>query len=166
MNIAIGVGSLRSIRSFDPEKLSVTYQGGVTAAAPVLPRRYTLTHSDGTGELFLTIGTDYAWDKINTMLRDEVLGEWNPSGNALLYYVCLYIDRGEYDQAAAARRNAIFRRELPLALTAIRYGDRQLFDTYPYLDRASVIVHFTSAYPQYARQEIWGTFGAYSNSAV
>ncbi|WP_010677389.1 staygreen family protein [Bacillus timonensis] len=145
---------------FIPEKLSVEFMGGVTATEPVIPRRYTLTHSDLTGDLFLTIGVHYAWDKINSM-RDEVLGEWKANGNFLFYCVYLYIDQGEYNQNMVAKRNEIFRRELPLALTAIRYGDRFLFETYPHLDQTSIFVTFMSAYPQFARQESWGTFGSY-----
>ena len=34
-----------------------------------------LTHSDITGELFLTIAAKYDYDKITDM-RDEVLAEW------------------------------------------------------------------------------------------
>ncbi|MCM3763791.1 staygreen family protein [Neobacillus niacini] len=145
---------------FNPEKLFVTYSTGVTATEPVIPRRYTLTHSDSTGDLFLTIGTHYAWGKINPM-RDEVLGEWKQDGSSLYYSVYLYIDQGEYNVTAAAKRNEIFRRELPLALTAIRYGDRVLFDTYPALNQALIIIHFQSSYPQFARQEGWGTFSNY-----
>lgn len=140
---------------FQPEKLSVKYRNGVTATGPIFPRCYTLTHSDATGQLFLTIGTQYAWDKLNPM-RDEVLGTWTPNGAFFCVYV--YIDQGEYDEKTVAKRNAIFRRELPLALTAIRYGDRQLFATYPYLDSASIIIHFMSTYPQFARQENGGIF--------
>jgi hypothetical protein len=62
------------------------------------------------------------------------------------------------------KRNEVFRRELPLALTAIRYRDRILFNTYPQLEQASIIVNFMSAYPQFARQENWGTFN--SNSLI
>ncbi|KAA9022873.1 staygreen family protein [Niallia endozanthoxylica] len=142
---------------FIPDKLSVTYRTGVTAAEPVIPRRYTLTHSDVTGELFLNIGMNYAWDQINPM-RDEVLGEWKQNGS--LFYYCVYvsIDQGQYSQNISAKRNEIFRRELPLALTAIRYGDRFLFNAYPHLNQAPIIIHFMSAYPQFARQENWGTF--------
>ncbi|MFP7300338.1 staygreen family protein [Neobacillus niacini] len=143
---------------FKPEKLSVEFTNGVTAKGPIIQRRYTLTHSDVTGELFLTIGTQYAWDKINPAMRDEVLGEWRFNGNSLLYCVYLYIDQGEYNENTAAKRTEIFRRELPLALTAIRYGDRLLFDTYPLLDHASIIVTFMSSYPHLAKQENWGTF--------
>jgi hypothetical protein len=149
------------LSKFNPEKLSVEYRDGVTATAPIIPRYYTLTHSDTTAELFLTIGYYYAWDKINSM-RDEVLGEWRTDGSHFYYHVYLYIDQGEYNQQVAAKRNEIFRRELPLALTAIRYGDRFLFNAYPTLDHAPIIVTFTSAYPQFARHENWGTFQDYS----
>jgi hypothetical protein len=91
-------------------------------------------------------------------LRDEVLGEWKQYGNFLCFCVYLYVDQGEYDQSVSAKRNEIFRRELSLALTAIRYGDRFLFITYPHLDQAPIIIHFMSAYPQFAKQENWGTF--------
>ena len=40
----------------NPEKLSVEFRDGVTNTEPILGRRYTLTHSDITAELFLTIG--------------------------------------------------------------------------------------------------------------
>lgn len=134
---------------------------GVTNKEPIVQRRYTLTHSDLTGDLFLTIGKQFAWDKINPM-RDEVIGEWVTNGTTLYYCVYLYIDRGEYDQNVSAKRSEIFRRELPLALTAIRYGDRFLFDAYPQLDQISIIVSFMSSYPQFARQENWGTFQSIS----
>ncbi|WP_058309121.1 staygreen family protein [Gracilibacillus massiliensis] len=146
---------------FNPEKLFVIYTGDVTATTPVIPRKYTLTHSDVTGELFLTIGIQYAWENINEM-RDEVLGEWrHKSGNTFYYCVHLYIDQGEYDINAATKRNEIFVRELPLALTAIRYGDRALFNKHPHLNQSFIIVNFISAYPQFARQENWGTFDVY-----
>lgn len=142
---------------FKPEKLFVEYMVGVTATEPIIPRRYTLTHSDLTGELFLTIGNHYAWNKINPM-RDEVLGEWKLNGTCFHYFVYLHIDQGQYNQTSAAKRNEVFRRELPLALTAIKYGDKILFNTFPHLAQAPIIVNFISAFPEFARQENWGTF--------
>lgn len=147
------------LSKFQPERLSVEYRDGVTATAPIIPRRYTLTHSDTTGQLFLTLGTHYAWDLLNP-IRDEVLGTWMPNGSCFCVYV--YIDHGEFDERTAKKRNEVFRRELPLALTAIRYGDRFLFAKYPALDDASLIIHFVSSYPPFARQENWGTFRNFS----
>ena len=147
---------------FNSEKLSVEYRNGVTATEPIIPRHHTLTHSDFTGELLLTIGTQFAWDKVNPDLRDEVLGEWKTTGNYLYYNVYVFIDQGEFDLTAATRRNETFRRELSLALTAIRYGDRFLFERYPNLDYALIIVNFISTHPQFTKQESWGTFNSYS----
>lgn len=62
-------------KRLNTEKLSVDFIGEVMPTGPMIPRRYTLTHSDQTGELFLTIGSIYAKDKI-TANRDEVIGEW------------------------------------------------------------------------------------------
>lgn len=153
---------VKGMSKFNSEKLSVEYRNGVMATGPIIPRNYTLTHSDVTGELFLTIGPQFAWGKINPDMRDEVLGEWKINNDCLVYNVYLFIDQGEYDLAAATRRNKVFRRELPLALTAIRYGDRLLFDLYPNLDYALIIVNFISTHPELARQESWGTFKSIS----
>ena len=40
----------------DPAKLQVRFHPAVERDGPMAPRRYTLTHSDLTGDLFLTIG--------------------------------------------------------------------------------------------------------------
>lgn len=143
----------------NPEKLSVEFRDGVTAVEPIIPRRYTLTHSDITAELFLTIGLTYAYDKINAM-RDEVLGEWGTYGKEYVYYAYLYVD-GQFGPFAAAIRDKVFRRELPLALEAIRYGDRRLFESHLELDNAPIIVYFMSSIPKYNKVENWGTFSDY-----
>lgn len=41
-----------------PKKLHVKHVVRIGPIDPISPRRYTLTHSDITGELFLTIGPD------------------------------------------------------------------------------------------------------------
>lgn len=144
---------------FNPKKLSVEFREGVTATEPIISRRYTLTHSDITAELFLTIGKQYAYDKIDKM-RDEVLGEWHKIGDKYFVNIYLYVD-GDYEPIKAAIRNKIFRKELPLALQAIRYGDKKLFEVHPQLDEASIIVYFISSIPYYNRVENWGSFSKY-----
>ena len=139
-----------------PEKLSVEFRKRVTTTEPIIPRRYTLTHSDITADLFLTIGSIYAYDKVNAM-RDEVLGEWLKPQDGYFFNVYLYVD-GEYGPKFAATRNYIFRRELPLALEAIRYGDKDFFTAHPELNYAPIIVYFSSTDSQYNKIENWGTF--------
>lgn len=142
-----------------PEKLSVEFREGVTTTDPIIPRRYTLTHSDITANLFLTIGLTYAYDKVNAM-RDEVLGEWMKAQEGYFFYVNLYVD-GQYGPEVAATRNYIFRRELPLALEAIRYGDKDCFAAHPELNDVPIIVYFSSTDSQYNKVEYWGKFSDY-----
>jgi hypothetical protein len=145
----------------DPDKLTVEYREGVTETAPIIPRRYTLTHSDITADLFLTIGLSFAFDKVDAVMRDEVLGEWLIEEESLRYYVYLHVD-GQIGQGLTEIRNFIFRRELPLALEAIRYGDRQLFAIHPELDQSPIIVFFLSESPEFNSVENWGTFADYT----
>ncbi len=142
---------------FRPEKLHVRFTGGATREGPVLPRRYTLTHSDATGDLFLTVGREYNQEQLSSLqarlMRDEVLAEWQ-EGPAL--HVHCHISGGVVF-GTAALRDAIFRRELPLALEALRWGDRAFFAAHPELDRAPIWVHFHATQPRYRRVERWGT---------
>lgn len=145
---------------FKPEKLFVDFKNGITETEPVIPRTYTLTHSDETGDLFLTVGGIYDWDKITT-LRDEVLAEWVNEDGKYKMKVYVHVD-GEKGLKETAIRNEIFRRELPLALTAIRYGDRKFFYENNNLDNAPIIVHFNSMVDDYNKKEDWGTFKQYN----
>ncbi|MEK5183856.1 staygreen family protein [Solibacillus sp. FSL W7-1324] len=148
--------------NFNPERLSVEYRDGVTATESIISRHHTLTHSDDTGDLFLTIGTQFAWNTVNPELRDEVLGEWKTNGHYWYYNAYVIVNTQNQDFDTAIRRYEVFRRELPLALTAIRYGDRLLFDRYPTLDNGLIIMNFMSTYPQLYKQEMYGTFSSYS----
>lgn len=143
------------MKRLNPDKLYVEFRTGVTMTEPVIGRKYTLTHSDITADLFLTIGLQYANDKVNIM-RDEVLTEWKTNNGFPFLYVYVYVD-GQFGSKESAARNEIFRRELPLALEAIRYGDRRFFAAYPALDNATICIHFDSTIPEYNRFENWGT---------
>ena len=153
----IGSGYLSK---FNPDKLHVEYREGVTYTEPINYRRYTLTHSDETADLFLTIGLRFASDKITSM-RDEVLGEWMMMREGYVYNVYVEIG-GHSDEAVLNRRNDIFRRELPLALEAIRCGDYRFFLAYPELNYCSIIVYFLSSNPKFNKVENWGTFSQYA----
>jgi hypothetical protein len=144
-----------------PEKLHIRHEGGAGPAGPVMPRRYTLTHSDSTGDLFLTVAGDYDREQISGLytrfMRDEVLAEWQQSngGQATLHVYCHV--SGGLVFGSAAMRYAIFRRELPLVLECFRHGDRQLYDAQPELDEAPILVHFRSHRRRYQRIEPWGS---------
>lgn len=143
----------------NPKKLYTEFVG-VTTTEPIIPRRYTLTHSDMTADLYLTIGSDFAYYKLNPM-RDEVMGEWIGNTNNVVYYVYLYVD-GQFVPGVKSIREATFRRELPLALEAIRYGDNEFFNAHPELDFIPITVYFLSTDPMFNKVENWGTFSDYN----
>lgn len=145
--------------NFNPDKLSVEFRDCVSSSEPIFLRRYTLTHSDRTADLYLTIGRSFALDKIGPM-RDEVLGEWATMNGCCVFNVYVEVG-GPYKEEIVAKRASVFQRELPLALIAMRYGDRHFFSAYPQVDRCPILVHFRSTYPQYHRIENWGTFSNY-----
>mgnify|MGYP001152798325 CR=1 FL=1 len=72
--------------NFNPNKLWINYR--LSNLNQIQPRRYTLTHSDETGELFLVIGSDFAYEKFTTM-RDEVAAEWMTKLRSILF-LCLH----------------------------------------------------------------------------
>ena len=148
----------------DPSKLHVRFQPGLTADRLALPRRYTLTHSDRTGDLFLTIADDYDRNQISgcytRLMRDEVLAEWagTPDGPALDIHCHV---SGGVVFGSATWRDSILRTHMPQVIQAFRQGDAALFAGQPELDRSPVSVHFHSHRPTYDRIEPWGMLGDY-----
>lgn len=143
-----------------PEKLHVQFRSGVAPTGPIMPRRYTLTHSDATGDLFLTVGTEYDRKQISgwytRLMRDEVLAEWREDEEGPALHVYCHVSGGLI-LGTARWRYEIFRHELPLVLEAFRFGDRQLFEVHPALDKAPIRIHFAATQRRYRRVERWGT---------
>jgi hypothetical protein len=148
------------MKRLNPDKLHVTYLAGAIPDELIVPRSYTLTHSDITGELFLSIGSDYDKKQISglytRLMRDEVLAELNDNGDSLVFRVYCHISGG-FVFGTAKFRYKIFQSELPLVLEAIRYGDRLLFERNPELDNAPVLVNFKSTNSRFNKVENWGT---------
>ena len=147
-----------------PEKLHVKYLHGATPDAPVAPRFYTLTHSDSTGDLFLSVGSCYDKKQISglytRLMRDEVLAELKKDSEGLSLNVHCHVSGGLVFGRAKWRYN-IFCSELSLALEAIRFGDKAFFDHDPKLDEIPVLVHFKSTIKKYDKTEKWGTLKDY-----
>ena len=143
-----------------PEQLHVRFAGDAAADGPVLPRRYTLTHSDATGDLFLTVGSNYDRGQISgwytRLMRDEVLAEWQEADAGPSLHVYCHVSGG-LAFGPAYWRYSIFRHELPLVLEAFRYGDRGLYQSHPELDQAPIKVHFRSHRRRCRRTEHWGS---------
>jgi hypothetical protein len=153
------------MKRLKPEKLHVTYQPGTTPGILRNPRRYTLTHSDRTGDLFLTIGAEWDTGQISgwytRIMRDEVLGELTDAGSGMILKIYCHVSGG-LAIGTARWRYSIFQSELPLVLEAIRKGDAVLFRTREELDAARVIAVFHSKNKAYNKEEDWGKIGQYT----
>jgi hypothetical protein len=147
-----------------PEKLHVTFLPGIDPDSLETPRYYTLTHSDTTGDLFLSIGPNYDAKKISRfytrLMRDEVLVELKKDSEELSLNVHCHVSGGLVFGRAKWRYN-IFCSELSLVLEAIRFGDKAFFDHDPKLDQAQILVHFKSTDKEYDKTEKWGSLGDY-----
>ncbi len=143
------------MRHFNKDKVWINYR--IEDLEGLRPRRYTLTHSDDSGEIYLIIDSNYHYEKL-THNRDEVLAEFK-TDDGLNYYFFVYIRVDGTDGIkSASKRNEIFKRELPLALSSIRYGDPYLFIVSPQIIQTPIYVYFQSDDPNFNRIEYYGTF--------
>lgn len=153
----------------NPAKLHVTLAAGSAPEGPLFPRRYTLTHSDQTGDLFLTIAPEVNQKQLagwyTRLMRDEVTAEWRSDVEGPALHVFCHVSGG-VAFGSAAMRDGIFRRELPLVLEAFRFGDNALFAARPELDQSPIWVHFESTDPRYDKTEYWDTPAKYSMDGI
>jgi hypothetical protein len=157
------------VSRLNPDRMRVRFLPGTDERGPLARRRYTLTHSDTTGDLFLAIGQDYDREAISgwytRLMRDEVLAEWKQSEGVPSLNLYCHVSGG-LAFGPAGWRYRIFQRELPLVLEAFRYGDAKLYDVHPELDGAPIRVHFRAAQRRYQRTERWGTPADYRLQAT
>jgi hypothetical protein len=143
----------------NPEKLHVVYKDSIDVDKLIIPRKYTLTHSDSTGDLFLTIGSEFDYDQISgfytRLMRDEVLAEWQKKDYLYELHFYLHVSGG-FCFGWAGMREKIFRHHLPLVFEAIKYGDKRLFTQIPDLNESKIIVHFQSSKKKYDKIENFG----------
>jgi magnesium dechelatase len=152
----------------DPNLLHITLRRGATPAGlrnlRRNPRRYTLTHSDITGDLFLSIGMGYAHNQISglytRLMRDEVLAEWLEDEKGPALHVYCHVSGGPA-VGSARWRYEILQNHMRQVLQAFRCGDRPLFDERPDLDKAHVYVHFNSNQSRYNQVQDWGKLETY-----
>lgn len=126
---------------------------------PIKNRKYTITHSDVTAELFVFVSSMYAEDQIKSM-RDEVRVSWELDHTGLRLAGSVLLD-GEGVAGETYIRNNIFYNEMPKALQALRQADRFFFEKTPSLDDAKVYIHFISSDPMYDQTYDYGMIGFY-----
>lgn len=147
------------MKKLSPQKVFVQYRGIIGPYDPIKNRKYTITHSDTTAELFVFVAEDYAEDQV-TKMRDEVRIAWTESDNGLKLTGSVLVS-GKGVLGNAFIRNKIFYKEMPTALQALRQADRFLFDKNPSLDKTPVFIQFISGNPIYDKMYDFGVIGDY-----
>lgn len=140
---------------FNPDKLETTFVEPMTPYGPIEGRKYTLTHSDETGMMFLDIAGEYNYKVINQDLRDELLGTWKPLDDSI-YSLIFYAFVGYTDYYTALGKYNSFKFHMDLAIQAVLYGDRELINKYPRLLNYPIYVKFDSSIPMFDGYEFFG----------
>jgi hypothetical protein len=152
-----------------PEKLHVKFIGDSDPEGPKSPRKYTLTHSDISGDLFLSVGTEYDHDAISgfytRMMRDEVLAEYLQGNDGPELHVYCHVSGGLV-VGSASWRYAIFQQHLRQVLQAFHHGDEVFLTANLEINNAPVIVHFHSTNRRYNLTERWGYLPNYQLTEV
>jgi magnesium dechelatase len=147
----------------NPNLLHVQFIDGADETGPLSPRAYTLTHSDVTGELFLSIGKDINFPQIKgiytRLMRDEVMAEWELSQPTTLHVFCHV--SGGLVFGTAKMRYSIFKYHMPMVLETFSYGDRILLKEHPELAKGRVVVHYIAKQKKYDQDETWGVLENY-----
>ena len=137
----------------------VKYLSDTDSKGPINQRCYTLTHSDFSGKLFLSIGTKYDKKAISglytKLMRDEVLAKWQKNEDQYSLHVYLHVSGGLI-VGRAKWRDSILRGHLSLVLESICQGDQEFLQNHPNLKNSNIIVHFNSSNKKYDKIEELG----------
>lgn len=147
------------MKELNPQKVFVQYRDAMNPSSPITDRKYTITHSDTTAQLFVFIANFYAEDQITNM-HDEVKISWEQTNNQYVLIGTVIVD-GQGIIGNSKLRNTIFYNEMPTALQALRQADRFLFEKNPILDNSPVFIHFVSSNPTYNKTYNFGTINNY-----
>lgn len=142
-------------------QLFISFDEGVTDTKPLIGRKYTITHSDTKGDVYIRISDRFyveVYDSLYTrIMRDEVLAEWKTGPELHIY---LHVSGGLI-VGTDSWREKIFRKHLSDVIEDIRYADDKLFRKYNYLDNCDVYVHFISHRDRFDRIERFGKLKEY-----
>ena len=153
---------MRLKRQQKQRQIFVEYRDNVGPLAPLEERTYTMTHSDETGDIFVTIELNYAPDQTNK-IQDQVYMKWLPIEDKFFLYGEVIIDNDTITGKSDISYE-IFSREMPLALHAIYTADLPLFEAYPTLNDTPVIINFLSTDPKYDKLHCYGEISHYANN--
>ncbi|CZR99045.1 MULTISPECIES: staygreen family protein [unclassified Clostridioides] len=136
--------------------LNVNMVYPVSATEPIRFRRYTVSYSENTNDIYLTIATYFDTLSLGTVSIDKVYGQWAwVVGD--IYDLNLFVFVGNYPYEIARNRYDAFVRVLPIAITSIINGDRLFLVSNSCLLNSKITVRFISSHPTLNRTVDYGS---------
>ena len=159
-NIMVDRPSSQSRQAEPYGNIEAEMRDGVNTIFPIYRRKYTMTHSDETGELFVVVGKDFAKERI-TPTRDEVMMGFEREGKILAIVGSVLVDGDTIPESFAKTRYEIFKANMPTAIMAIRTADQAFFEQHPFLDQIRVMIWYKSTQPEFNHFYDYGPIGNY-----
>lgn len=145
-------------RAFNPLKSLLNYSSSNIMTKFCLPRKYTSTHSDETGEIFLAVDKKYykpyLENEESQKVESQVIGKWVKKKNK--YKILLKVVVSSEKNPNAKLRYDIYQRELPHVLKTIALAESCTMKHDDNIKKAKIYVKFDSIDPKYQKVQYWG----------
>jgi len=139
----------------------ITYECAEVITDFRLPRKYTNTHNDETGEIYISVGHQYNQILLDSeearVVQSQVVGKWVKVDCEYQIHFTVLVSTEQNPNAYI--RNFIFCEELGVVLEGFAFAETALLRLHPKLARAKIFVHFKSIDPAYDRVEYWHRLG-------
>ncbi|MCM3236406.1 staygreen family protein [Heyndrickxia oleronia] len=139
------------------DNLSVNILPLATKLTPLQGRRYTLSHSEATGEWLVSIGLKGSKQITSFDLQNVIQAEWTTKMGEYVLLGKINIDSEANDKKLAQIRYMIYQKELPFLIKMIINSDRLFFNYYPLLLDAPIHIEFQSTSSQLYQTLFMGT---------
>jgi len=132
------------VSEWTSETFSVNIAPPATVFHPLEGRKYTLSQSEYTGNLFLSISNQFSKITDNSNVSEILQAEWITLMGEYALNGKISMNGSESDKRLTQVRCMIFQKELPELIRLLVLADNQFFNNYPLLLDAPIIIHFNT----------------------
>ncbi|MBL5867021.1 hypothetical protein HV458_13265 [Bacillus sporothermodurans] len=143
------------------DNLSINIIPPATDLNPLQGRKYTLTHSEATGEWYLSIGTQFPFTKLTNGLFSVIEAEWTTKMGEYILLGRININSDSYNDKLDQVRYMIYQKELPQLIAHIIDADKRFLHYHPLLLDAPIHIEIKAKYPEFYRTLYMGTARKY-----
>lgn len=154
------------VSEWTSETFSVNIAPPATAFYPLEGRKYTLSQSEYTGKLFLSISNQFSKKTHDSNVSEILQAEWITLTGEYALKGKISLNGSENDRRLTQVRCMIFQKDLPELIRFIVTADNHFFNNFPLLLDAPIIIHLDTAFPEYSSTFHLGTPRQYLLKAI